>query len=42
LYESIPRLWLYWRLNVVQCHINKEMCIVSLVFPLFCPTSVYY
>jgi hypothetical protein len=26
---------------MVQHHINKEMCTVSVVFPLFCPTPVY-
>jgi hypothetical protein len=31
-------LWLYWRQMVVQPHINKEMCTVSVAFPLFCPT----
>jgi hypothetical protein len=25
---------------VVQHHINKEMCVVSVVFPLICPTPV--
>jgi hypothetical protein len=44
LYESIPRgLRLYWmQKKVVQYHINKEMCTVSVVFPLFCPTPVDY
>jgi hypothetical protein len=27
--------------TVVQHHISKEMCTVSVVFPLFCPTPVY-
>jgi hypothetical protein len=26
--------------KVLQCHINKEMCIVSVAFPLFCWTPV--
>jgi hypothetical protein len=26
---------------VVQHHVNKEMCTVSVVFPLFCSTPVY-
>jgi hypothetical protein len=30
-------LRLYWRQKMVQHHINKEMCAVSIVFPLFCP-----
>jgi hypothetical protein len=25
---------------VVQHKINKEMCTVSIVFPLFCPTAI--
>jgi hypothetical protein len=33
-------LQLFWRNKVVQCHI-KEMCTVSAVFPLFCPSNVY-
>jgi hypothetical protein len=31
-------LQLYWRRQVVEHHINKEMCTVFVVFPLFCPT----
>jgi hypothetical protein len=31
---------LYWRQKMVQYHINKEMCTVSVVFPLFWPTAV--
>jgi hypothetical protein len=34
-------LQLCWRQMVVQHLINKEMCTVFLVFPLFCPTPVY-
>jgi hypothetical protein len=30
----------YWRQNLVQDHINKEICTVSAVFPLFCPIPV--
>jgi hypothetical protein len=42
MYEPIPKdLRLYWRENVVQQHIIKEMCTVSRVFSLFCLTSVY-
>jgi hypothetical protein len=26
---------------MVQHHINKEICIVCVVFPLFCPTPVF-
>jgi hypothetical protein len=26
---------------VVQHNINKEMCTVDIVFPLFCPTAVF-
>jgi hypothetical protein len=33
-------LLLYWRQKVVQHHINKEMCTVSAVFPLFCAAPV--
>jgi hypothetical protein len=42
LYESIPRriAALLKAKKVVQHHINKEMCPVSLVFPLFCPAPV--
>jgi hypothetical protein len=35
-------LRLYWRQKVVQYHINKEMCTVFVVFPLFCPTILPY
>jgi hypothetical protein len=35
LYESIPRQ------KVVQHQINEEVCRVSVVFPLFCPTPVF-
>jgi hypothetical protein len=31
---------LYWRQKVVQHHINKEMCTVPVLYPLFCPTPV--
>jgi hypothetical protein len=34
-------LWLYWRQKVITRHINKEMCTVSVAFPLFCPTPIY-
>jgi hypothetical protein len=30
----------YWRQWLVQHHINKEICTVSVMFPLFCPTLV--
>jgi hypothetical protein len=33
-------LWLYWRQNVVQHYIDKEMYTVSVVFPLFFLTSL--
>jgi hypothetical protein len=33
-------LRLYCRQKVAKHHINKEMCTVSVVFPLFCPTPV--
>jgi hypothetical protein len=33
-------LRLYWMQKVVLHHINKEMCTVSVVFPLFCSTPV--
>jgi hypothetical protein len=43
LYESIPRgLRLYWRQKLIQHHVNKEMCVVSVVFPLFCGTPAYH
>jgi hypothetical protein len=32
---------LYWKQQVVQHHINKEMFTVSVAFPLFCSTPVY-
>jgi hypothetical protein len=32
-------LRLYCRQKMFQHHINKEICIISVVFPLFCPTS---
>jgi hypothetical protein len=37
-------LWLYCRQKVVQHHINKEMCSVSVAFPLFCsvPVHIWY
>ncbi|PNF41537.1 hypothetical protein B7P43_G12318 [Cryptotermes secundus] len=42
LYESIPRrISPLLRQKVVQHHIDKEMCTISVVPPLFCPTSVY-
>jgi hypothetical protein len=34
-------VWLYWRKQMVQHHINKEMCLVPVLFPLFCSTPVY-
>jgi hypothetical protein len=41
LYESIPRrITAVLKKNVVQHHINKEICTTSVVFPLFCPTPV--
>jgi hypothetical protein len=42
LYESIPRRTAaeLKAEKVVQHHNNKEMCAVSVVFPLFCPTPV--
>jgi hypothetical protein len=41
LYESIPsRTAAALSENIVEYHINKEMCTVFIVFPLFCPTPV--
>jgi hypothetical protein len=38
LYKSIPKRTVsILRAKVVQHHINKEMCTISAVFPLFCP-----
>jgi hypothetical protein len=34
------RLRLCWRPKVVQHNINKDMCGASVVFPLFCSTSI--
>jgi hypothetical protein len=42
LYQSIPRrIAAVLKAKVVQYHVNKEVCTVSVVFPLFCPTPVY-
>jgi hypothetical protein len=39
--ESIPiDIAAVLEAKVVQRHIDKEMCTVSVVFPLFCPTPV--
>jgi hypothetical protein len=38
LYESIPRTTVVLNAKVVEHHLTKEMCIVSVVFALFCPT----
>jgi hypothetical protein len=41
LYESIRRkIVAVLKAKVVQHHINKEMCTVPVVVPLFCPTPV--
>jgi hypothetical protein len=41
LYESIQRRFVaVLKEGVVKNHNNKEICIVCLVFPLFCPTPV--
>jgi hypothetical protein len=41
-FESIPRrIAAVLKAKDVQHHINKEMCTVSVVFPLFCSTPVY-
>jgi hypothetical protein len=40
LYEIISRSVAALKAKVVQHHINKEMCTVSVVFPLFCSTPV--
>jgi hypothetical protein len=34
-------LQLYWRQKVVQHHVNIEMYMVSVAFPLFCPTDMH-
>jgi hypothetical protein len=34
-------LRLYWRQDVIQHHVNKEMYEVSVVFPLFCTIRVH-
>jgi hypothetical protein len=37
LLETVPRrIAAVLKAKVLQCHINKEMCIVSVAFPLFC------
>jgi hypothetical protein len=33
-------LWLYGRQKMVQHHVIKEMCKISVVYPLFGPTLV--
>jgi hypothetical protein len=39
LFESIPRrIAAVLKANVVQHHINKEMCTVSVLYLLLCPT----
>jgi hypothetical protein len=40
LYKVIPRTDAILKAKVTQHHIIIEMCIVSVVFPLFCPTPV--
>jgi hypothetical protein len=41
LYESIPRrIVAVLKAKMVQCHIHKEMCTVSLLLSLFCPATV--
>jgi hypothetical protein len=43
LYESILRsLAAVLKAKVVLRHINKEMCTVSVVFPLFCRTHIHH
>jgi hypothetical protein len=43
LYKSISRrIAAVLKTKVVQHHINKEMYMVSLVFPLFYPTPLYF
>jgi hypothetical protein len=43
LYESIPkRTAAVLKATVVQRHINKEICTVSVVFPLICSTPVHF
>jgi hypothetical protein len=41
LYESIPRTVVVMKAKVVQHYVNKEICAVSVGFPLFCPTPLY-
>jgi hypothetical protein len=39
--KTVQHLYvLYWKQKMVQHHINKEMCTVSVVCPLFCQTPV--
>jgi hypothetical protein len=41
LYKSIPRRSAAaLKAKVVHHHVNKEMCTVSVVFPLFCSSPV--
>jgi hypothetical protein len=41
LYESVTRrIAAILKANVVQRHINKEMCTLSIVFPLSCSTPL--
>jgi hypothetical protein len=43
LYKSIPRrIAAVLKIKMAQNHINKEICTVSVVFPLFCPTRVRF
>jgi hypothetical protein len=41
-YEFIPRTAAVLKAKVVQHHTNKEMCTVSVGFPLFCLTPVAF
>jgi hypothetical protein len=42
LYEAIPRrIAALFKAKVAQHHTIKEMCTVSVVFPLFCSAPVY-
>jgi hypothetical protein len=42
MYEAIPRRTaVLFKAKVPQHHINKEMCTVYVVFPLFCPAPLH-